>query len=78
MLPFHLKCPVSTSKIWNLSEYLEITNSVARTRETITPILHTIIVDGNTTYFVCPLYLLMCMEVGGVGWGGGAVDGESE
>ena len=76
MLPFHLKCPVSTSKIWNLSEYLEITNSVARTRETITPILHTILFDGNKTYFVWPLYLLMCMEGGGVG--GGAVDVESE
>ena len=64
MLPFHLKCPVATSKTMNLSECLEITHFVARTRETLTRILHTIIFDSNTTYFVWPLYLLMCMGVG--------------
>ena len=51
-----------TSKIKNLLEYLEITNFVARTRETISPILHTIVFDGTKTYFVWPLYLLICME----------------
>ncbi len=33
LLPFNLKYPVATSKIKNLSEYLEITNFVARTRK---------------------------------------------
>ena len=51
-----------TSKIKNLSEYLEITNVVARTRETISQILHTIVFDVNKTYFVWPLYLLICLE----------------
>ena len=46
----------------NLSEYLEITNFVASTRETISPILHTIVFDVNKAYFVWPLYLLICME----------------
>ena len=46
----------------NLSEYLEITNFVARTREIISPVLHTIVFDVNKTYFVWPLYLLICME----------------
>ena len=49
---FAFKCPVATSKIRNLSDYLEITNFVARTRETVTPILHTILLDSNKTYFV--------------------------
>ena len=60
MLPLHLKCPVATSKM-NVSDYLEITNFVARTRETVTPILHTILLDSNKTYYVWPLYLLICM-----------------
>ena len=46
----------------NLSEYLEIINFVARSRETISPILHTIVFDVNKTYFVWPLYLVVCME----------------
>ncbi len=62
LLPFHLKYPVAASKIKKLSEYLEITNFVARTRETISPILNTIVFDVNKTYFVWPLYLLICME----------------
>ena len=62
MLPLHLKCPVATSKIRNLSDYLEITNFVARTRETVTPILHTFLLEINKTYFVWPLYLVICME----------------
>ena len=60
MLPLRLKYPVATSKIRNLSDYLEITNFVARTRETVTLILHTIILDINKTYFVWPLYLIIC------------------
>ena len=50
------------SKIKNLSGYLEITNFVARTRETISTILHTIVFDVNKAYFVWPLYLLICRE----------------
>ena len=61
MLPFNLKYPVVTSKINNLSDYLEITNFVARTRETISQILHTIAFDVNKTYFVWP-HLLIRME----------------
>ncbi len=52
---------ISSCDIEN-EEYLEITNFVARTRETISPILHTIVFDVNKAYFVWPLYLLICME----------------
>ena len=33
----------------------------ARTRETVTPILHIILLDCNKTYFWWPLYLVICM-----------------
>ena len=32
-----------------------------RTRETVTTILHTILLDSNNTYLVWPLYLVICM-----------------
>ena len=32
-----------------------------RTRETVTTILHTLLLDSNTTYLVWPLYLVICM-----------------
>ena len=51
---------------------------MARTRETISPILHTIVFDGNKTYFVLAPYLLICMEGSGGGGVGVAVVGESE